>query len=106
MLKERAQSVGVQFGGSLRTLKYNYNALAELQHRASRYSSDVAPLKAIRDVVWAGLLAETLDEDCEKTSRTLSVGEVGEILLGMSQEETDALVASVMEARGVAEPPK
>ena len=38
------------------------------------------PLDTIRAILWAGLISETLDEDCRETSETLSVREVGALL--------------------------
>jgi hypothetical protein len=103
----RIPSVEIQFGGKTRHLIYDYNALAELQDVAGTYQSDVPHLKALRAAIWAGLLAETMERKGHRmvyTSRTLDLGQVGDIMLDMSEAELAALVELYKEARGVAEP--
>jgi hypothetical protein len=100
----RTPSVEIQFGGKARHLIYDFNAMAELQDLAGTYRSDVAHLKAIRAMVWAGLLAETLDNRGRETADTLSLVQVGEILSEMEPAEVDELVAAMTRARGIAEP--
>jgi hypothetical protein len=105
MSKARTPSVEIQFGGQTRHLIRDFNALAELQDIAGTYASDVAQLKAIRAMVWALLLAETLDKRGRETSRTLSLIEVGNIIDQMEPAEVDALAAKCMEACGASDPP-
>lgn len=100
----RIPSVEIQFGGKTRNLIFDYNAKAELQDRAGAYQSNVASLKILRDMLWAGMLAETLDKRGRDTKDTLSVIEVGEILQDMEKPELDELVEAVTKARDIAEP--
>jgi hypothetical protein len=105
----RTPSVEIQFGGRMRRLIYDFNALAELQDRAGTYVSTIATLKAVRDALWAGLLAETLDSRGRETKDTLSISEVSAILDQMVQEDPGALesiAAKIQEARGKSEAPK
>jgi hypothetical protein len=99
-----APSVEIQFGGKTRHLIFDFNATAELQDVAGTYKSDVAHMKAVRAFLWAGLLAETLDERGRETDKTLSILDVGNILADMSKDEIDALMEGVTKARVLAEP--
>lgn len=115
-MSKRNPSVEITFGGKRRTLKYDYEALSEIQDVASTYQSNTAHLKAIRLLVWAGLRSETLDSRGRETSRTLSIIEVGELLGGIFDEnleplegmkdEAETLLAAIREARGMSDPPK
>jgi len=99
------QAIEIQFGGKTRHLVYDYNAIAELQDVAGTYHSNMAHMKAVRAMLWAGLLAETLDSRGRETENTLSLIEVGEILAKCSKAERNKLMESIQEARGIAEPP-
>jgi len=105
MPKARTPSVAITFGGELRHLIYDFNALAELEDVAGTYRSEVAHMKAVRAVLWAGLLAETLDARGRETKRTLSLVQVGDILTGLEESEVDLLIAAIKEAQGISDPP-
>lgn len=104
MPRTSPKRIPIQFGGETRQLIYDFNALAELEDLAGSYS-EVARLKALRATVWAGLLAETLDSRGRETKRTLSLLQVGEILLSMTPEEIEALSSAVADAMVADNPP-
>jgi hypothetical protein len=105
MNKERNQSVEISFGGKVRHIVYDYNALAELEDIAATFHSASPKRKILRAMLWAGLLAETLDSRGRETADTLSLFQVGEILGGMSDAEMSELERSISEAKGLSAVP-
>lgn len=102
----KTPSVAVEFGGKTRHLIFDFNAISELEDIAGTYASNVAYMKAVRALIWAGLLAETLDKRGRETKETLSIVQVGDIMADMDEAEIKALVDAAMEARGISEVPE
>ena len=100
----RTPSVEIEFGGEFRHLIFDFNARAEMEDVAGTYQSNVPKLKAMRTMVWALLLAETLDRRGRETERTLSLLQVGEILEQMSEANLEELSAAVHKAVGLSQP--
>lgn len=114
----RIPSVEIQFGGKARHLIFDYDALAELQDLSGTYHSSTASLKVLRDMLWAGLRAETLDSRGRDTTElldkngniirlgTLSIRDVSDLLTAIKDDPTElkALESALERARDIAEP--
>ena len=99
------KAVVIEFGGKLRRLVYDFNAMAELEDLAATYASNGPRLKSVRAALWAGLLADTLDRRGRETKETLSLVQVGDILEGSTAEEASGYADAITEAMGLAKAP-
>lgn len=119
MSRLRTPAVEIEFGGRTRKLSYDFNAQAEIEDQKLTWSASgekVPRMKMTRAVLWALLLAETLDRNGSPTkdvfdkegqllqSGTLSLFEVGEIISAMESEQVEALAGNIAKAMGIAMP--
>lgn len=106
----RATTVEIEFGGKTRRLVFDFNAQAEIEEAACTFDMALASKKALRIVLWAGLLAETLEVRngrLKQTKATLSELQVGEMLgteLEANPDYGDELAEKIKAAREAAAP--
>ena len=101
----RIPTVEITFNSEKHWLTFDYNAIAELKALAD--AGKLSGMADFRDTVWAGLLAETLDDNLRPIpgAHQFTRREVGDILLIMDEADVKALGNAIMLARETVTPP-
>jgi hypothetical protein len=99
----RPDPIYFEGGGKKRTIKYDLNAFAELERRygsveAAMTEFQTGNMKAIRVILWAGLIHEEaiLDEDGEPTGYNITPYQVGGWVMPGQMQEVSSLIDKAM----------